>query len=71
MQVAPRIPDRFRPPLKHILVQCIVGAVCVIIAQVISCEAVGVALMDYDDMVQQIVPKTSNPPFGNSVLSRP
>ena len=46
------------------------GAVCVIIAQVISSEAVDVALMDYDHMVQQIVPKTSNPPFGDSVLPR-
>jgi hypothetical protein len=66
MQVAPRIPDRFRPGLRRILVQSIVGAIRVIIAQLISCEAVDVAIMDYDHMVLQIVPKTSNPPFGNS-----
>ena len=41
-----------------------------VIAQVISSEAVDVAPMDYDHMVHQIVPKTANPPFGDSVLPR-
>ena len=64
------VPDRVRPPFRCVLVQSIVGAIGVIIAQVIPCEAHDVAFMDYDHMVEQIVPKTPNPPFGNSVLPR-
>jgi hypothetical protein len=37
--------------LRRIFVESIVGAVRVIIVQVISSEAVDMALMDYDHMV--------------------
>jgi hypothetical protein len=37
------IPDRFRPPLRSILVQSVVRAIRVIIVQVIWCKTVDVA----------------------------
>jgi hypothetical protein len=42
----------------------------VIIAEIIPRKAPKMGLMQNDDVVEQIVPKTSNPPFGNSVLPR-
>lgn len=36
----------------------------------IPCQAPEMSFMENDDVVEQIVPKTSVPPFGNPVLSR-
>jgi hypothetical protein len=33
-------------------------------------QAPEMSFMENDDVVEQIVPKTSDPPFGNSVLPR-
>ena len=41
-----------------------------IIAEIIPCQAPEMSFMENDDVVEQIVPKTSVPPFGNPVLSR-
>jgi hypothetical protein len=47
-----------------------VSAIGVIIAEIIPCKAPEMSLMENDYVVQQVVPKTSNPPFGNSDLPR-
>ena len=39
-----------------------------IIAEVILGKALGVTFVDHDYMIEQIVSKTSNPPFVNSIL---
>jgi hypothetical protein len=47
-----------------------VCAIGVIIAEIVSCQAPEMGLMENSDVVEQVVPKTSDPPFGNSVLPR-
>ena len=46
------------------------SAIGVIIPQIIPRKPPEMSFMENDDVVEQIVPKTSNPPFGNSVLPR-
>ena len=43
-------------------------AIRVIIAEVILGKALEVTFIDHDYMIEQIVSKTSNPSFGNSIL---
>jgi hypothetical protein len=42
----------------------------VIIAEIVACQAPEMGLTENDDVVEQVVAKTSDPPFGNSVLPR-
>jgi hypothetical protein len=45
-------------------------AVLVVVADIIGEQALHVALVHCDDVIEQIVPTTFNPTFGHSVLPR-
>ena len=55
-------------PVRRILFQGVVNAIFVVVAHVVAHQSAQMRFVQGDDMVQDLAPNTSHPPFGDPVL---